>query len=201
MNPSLSFSESFKSANLGEMVALPNLASDQTKAANAKSLSVEAELIIEHSCSTLNRLVAYAIEQKTGADFIEARKMVFPQYFNVALGLTYLISAVVPPQVLEVMNSNSFSEIEAGFRDDGLVAFGAEVRDQGIFTAWMLRKISDICQRINKAAVHESIKEDNAGILREYQHMAMLTRFSLDCLFLSMRRSKPIYPEVMPFVM
>src|SRR5579863_8603520 len=199
MNPVFSMPPGLGVISVGEMLALPGFVSEKTK--TVKRLPGSAEELIGNVLATLNGLIVYAIEQRTAKDFVAARDKVFPQYFDAALGLSYLVRVVVPKHVLEVLSSESFSEMEAEFREHGLAAFGAEVRDQATFTAWTLRKISDTCQRIDDAPIAEGLKKSDSELLRQFAFHAMMTRFSLDCLFKSMAFQKPIYPEVLPLVL
>lgn len=199
MNPVLSMPRGLGVVNVGEMLALPGFVSEKTK--TTKRLPGNAEELIGNVLATMSGLVVYAIEQRTGKEFLAARERVFPQYFDAALGLSYLVRVVVPKHVLEVLGSESFSEMEAEFREHGVTAFGVEIRDQAIFTAWTLRKISDTCQRVDDAPLSEGLKKSDSEIFGQFAYHAMVTRFNLDCLFKSMSFQKPIYPEVLPLVL
>jgi hypothetical protein len=74
------------------------------------------------------------------------------------------------------------------------------VRDQAIFTAWTLRKISDICQRIDGAPLASNLNEADSALHQRFAYHAMRTRFHLDCLFKSMHFQKPIYPDVLEVI-
>ena len=185
--------------NVGGMLALPGFKPEQTK--NVNNLPASAEQLIDNVLGTLNALVVQAIEARTAAEFCATLDKVFPQYYDAVLGLSYLVQVVVPKDVLEAMSNDSFSKIEAGFRDRGLVAFGSEVRDQAIFTAWTFRKISTLCQRINRIPLASDLKESNSDLFWQFLSHAMCTRFSLDCLSKSMLLQKPIYPDVLPIIM
>ena len=102
---------------------------------------------------------------------------------------------------MEVLMNEHYSEMEADFRDRGLTAFGAEVRDQAIFTAWTLRKISDLCEAINSAKLaSEQQKKTDQELAKQFAFFLVWTRFHLDCLLKSMQIQKPIYPEVLDVV-
>jgi hypothetical protein len=108
-----------------------------------------------------------------------------------------LARATVPAHILERLTQESFSEMEAEFRDGALASFGSAVRDQAIFTVWTLRKISDICQKIVDApTLPKNLPSDDLENFKAFAWYAVLTRFHLDCLLKSMQVQQPIYPEV-----
>ena len=85
--------------------------------------------------------------------------------------------------------------------DKGLEAFGQEVRDQAVFTAWTLRKINSLCDKIDSLPLGSQQKEKDEELRGEFVFHAMCTRFCLDCLSKSMALNKPISPEVMPLIL
>jgi hypothetical protein len=181
--------------NVGEMLALAGVAADERP--SAKKLSASTQELFRSAATTLDGLVLQVIEKRTANEFRATLGEVFPKYFEAALGLSFLARATVPAHVLERLTRESFSEMEAEFRDGALGAFGAAVRDQAIFTVWTLRKISDICQKISDAPpVVAGRSSDDLEAFRSFAWHAMLTRFNLDCLLKSMLLRKPIYPEV-----
>jgi len=181
--------------NVGEMLALAGVASDERP--SSKKLSTSTQELFRSAATTLDGLVLCVIEKRTAAEFLTAVGEVFPKYFEAALGLSFLARATVPAHVLERLTMESFSEMEAEFRDGALEAFGAAVRDQAIFTVWTLRKISDICQKISIApALAANRSTDDFETFQKFAVHAMLTRFNLDCLLKSMLLRKPIYPAV-----
>lgn len=217
MNPSLSIPQISRAmppglgtVNVSSMLALPGFKSRQattvvsspvnTEYSTDNVLPVNAEELIDNVLGMLNTFVVKAIEARTPTEFIATRDRVFPQYFDAVLGLSYLIQIVVPKDVLEVMSNESFSKIEASFRDRGLAAFGLDVRDQAVFTTWTLKKISDLCNRIDTMPLSSELEENNRDLFNEFLVHTMCTRFSLDCLSKSMLLQKPIYPDVLPIV-
>ena len=198
MNSILSMPHGLGAINVGEMLALPSFATEKAK--TARSLPAAADELVDNVSATITELVLYAIEQRSAGAFTEARAKVFPKYFDTVLGLSFLLPVLVPEHVLEVRANESFSEIENEFRENGRVAFGSEVRDQAIFTAWTLRKIGDLCRQINKVPISDGIKNANSDLFREFIYHGMCTRFSLDCLIKSMTLQKPIYPEILPIL-
>jgi hypothetical protein len=185
--------------NVGEMLALPGFVSEKPK--NVNRLSFSAQELFRNVASMLDELVVCAIEKRTAAEFIATFDEVFPKYFDGALGLSLLARTAVPSHVLEVLGIEFFCEMEADFRDQGLTAFGATVRDQAIFATWTLRKIGDICKRIDQAHLASSLEKHDMDLFSQFVFHAMRTRFHLDCLSRSMRLRMPIYPDVLGKIM
>jgi hypothetical protein len=198
MNPASAMPHGLGIMNVGEMLALPGLVTE--KATSVKRLPGPAQELFRNVAMMLDEVVLYAIEQRTAPEFQSAVLEVFPKYFEGALGLSFLARSIVPKHVLETMSGEFFSEIESDFREQGLNAFGAAVRDQAIFTAWTLRKISDICQRIDETPLPASLEKSDRNSFQNFAIHAMRTRFHLDCLFKSMHFNKPIYPDVLGLV-
>jgi hypothetical protein len=195
MNPAVCIPQNLGVMNVGEMLALAGVAVDERP--TAKKLSVSTQELFRSATATLEGIVLRVIEKRTAADFKATLQQVFPKYFEAALGLSFLARATVPAHILERLTQESFSEMEAELRAGALVAFGAAVRDQAIFTVWTLRKISDICQKISDApSLAANLSNDDLVAFNAFAWHAMLTRFSLDCLLKSMQTQKPIYPEV-----
>lgn len=199
MHPSILMPQGLGTINVGGMLALPGFKLKQTTVAN--NISNNAEQLIENVLAMLDTLVVQAIESRSAVEFLETRERIFPQYYDTILGLSYLVQIAIPRDVLDVMNNESFAKIEASFQDRGLAAFGSDIRDQAIFTTWTLKKISVLCQRINRIPLNSDLKGSNSDIFNQFLFHAMCTRFSLDCLSKSMLLQKPIYPEVLPKIM
>lgn len=180
-------------AHVGDMLAAPGLRCE----ANAEHLPVTAEYLVSSVASIAEKLVVAAIERKTALQFIAARENLFPQYFVAVRALSDLARIVVPRHSLDVITAHSFSESEAEFRDHGLSAFGSEVRDQAMFTVWTLRKISDLCQRIDEMGPSPELGEADGELDRQFVFYALFSRFHLDCLLKSMQTHKSLYPEVL----
>lgn len=147
-------------------------------------------------CSVLEDMIASLLAKRTGDEFSSAALDVFPRYIRALRALGDIVAVVVPKEDMERMVTQSFSELEADFREDGLAAFGADLRDRGIYTMWVLRKISDLgveIQALGPANGHEDVDGDLAV---SYATHALWTRLHLDCLAHSMRHKVAIYPEV-----
>ena len=183
--------------HVGEMLALPGLQSGRQE----QHLSATAAQIVRGIASVVDELVLASIEPRTPAEFIANRNEVFPKYFHAVRAVSDLARIIVPRRILDVLAAESFSEMEAEFRDHGLDAFGAAVRDQALFTVWTVRKISDLCQRIDRFKVSEEHLNSDSEVFQRFAFHALSARFHLDCLLKSMRLEKPMYPEVLDAVM
>jgi hypothetical protein len=182
--------------NVSDLLALPTLPSDRS----AKRLSVSADELIRNIASVADELVVCAIEKRTAADFIATRNDVFHQYFDAVRSFSDLARIIVPKHVLEILAAESLSEMEAEFREHGLGAFGAAVRDQAIFTIWTMRKIDDVCRRINSLKLPPDLAAADIEPRSYYAFTAVAARFHLDCLVKSVHLRKPIYPDVLNVV-
>lgn len=155
------------------------------------------ESLVRSIASVVDDLIGRSIEKRTTVEFRAVRDEVFPKYFIAVRALSDLAKITVPKHDLEVLAAESFSEMEAVFREKGLTAFGAEMRDQAIFTAWTLRKISNICDTIKNAKLAPEHKKTDKDFVRQFAFYLMWTCFHLECLLRSLETQKPIYPEVL----
>jgi hypothetical protein len=184
--------------NVGNMLALPGRVFERPE--DSKRVSVSTQELFRNVADTLRELVAYAIQKRTANDFRKAVDKVFPKYFEAALGLSLLARTSVARPVLETLTNESFSTMEADFRENGLAAFGAAVRDQAVFTVWTFRKISEICQKIDGTKLAVGLQESDEKIFLHFAYHLMRTRFHLGCLAASMRLHKPLYPDVLTII-
>jgi hypothetical protein len=182
--------------NVSDLLALPTLPSDRS----AKHLSVSAEELIRNIASVADELVVCAIEKRTAADFIAKRNEVFHQYFDAVRSFSDLARIIVPKHVLEILAAESLSQMEGEFREHGLDTFGAAVRDQAIFTIWTMRKINDVCRKINSSKLSPELADADIEPRTHYAFTAVAARFHLDCLVKSMHFRQPIYPDVLNVV-
>lgn len=201
MNPALSVQVfegigGIGAKNVAEMLSLPSLASERS--AKSDKLSISVQEIFTNVASALEGFVVRTIEKREAEEFRSTFESVFPKYLEGALGLSFLAQALVPSAVLETLSAESFSMMEAEFRDQALESFGATVRDQAVFTVWTLRRISDVCRKIAQAPpVGNNLKSQDAKLFSMFVQHSMRTRFHLDCLLKSMDLKKPIYPAVL----
>jgi hypothetical protein len=196
MNPALAMPRNLGAVHVGEMLALPGLRS----AHRGQRLSGQAEEVIRTVAGIVDELVSATIEKRTAIEFWETQQEVFPKYFKAVRSLSDLARIVIPRHLLGVLMAESFSEREAEFRDHGLEAFGAAVRDQAMFTIWTLRKISDLCQRIDQAKLDPTLQDSDRELFGEFTFHAISARFYLDCLTKSMDVKRPLFPDVLEVV-
>jgi hypothetical protein len=143
----------------------------------------------------LNQILADVSGKRTAAEFQKARDEHFPQYTMVMMAIGNVIRVVVPPAVIDRLAWESFSEMEADFRDGGAAAFGKDISDQAIFTVWTLRKIHDLATRIQRSG--DAIQNSDPELLKGFVNNVLYSRFHLDCLKASLRSERAIYPEVL----
>lgn len=152
--------------------------------------------VVRNVVSVIDDLVSSAIDKRTADDFVAVRAVVYPQYFVAMRALGDIARIVIPKQTIDRLSAESFSEMEADFRELGPSAFGTDLTDRGIFTVWMLRRIHDLAQEVlNAPSLPESAPKDG-DLGMEFVNLAMWNRFHVDCLIKSMRSNKPIYPGV-----
>jgi hypothetical protein len=165
---------------------------------SAKQLPGTTVEAVRGVVAIMDQIISGAIEKRTAEDFKEARKESYPAYANVMLALGSLAGAVVPRALMNRLIGEAFCEMEADLREHGLSAFGAEVRDQAIFTVWTLRRTSEVCEKIHRAnAAAAEDREADARFAEHYLTMAMWTRFHVDCLIKSMDSGRALYPGVL----
>jgi hypothetical protein len=179
---------------LGDLLAFVGLPSKRS----ARELSVSSEELFKNIAVVLDRLLLRAIEQRTGAEFKATRGDVFGDYLKTVNALSNLVRVIVPARTIDVLVWESFSELEADLREQGLIRFGTAAKDQAIFTVWTLRKISRLLSKIAAAGPPSAaMKVADAKLAVEFSFCVAWTQFHLDCLMASIRFDKAINPEVL----
>jgi hypothetical protein len=181
-------------ANPRELLELVGLPSEIEHA--PKRLSGVANELIRSVVSIIDDMVLRTMKERTKEDFSKTRSEVFPQYFAAMAALGSLIKITVPNDDVIRLMAQSLSELEADFRDRGAAAFGSELRDRGIFTVWILRKISDLAQEVALAPVEGDATKSDNEITKKFAVHAVWARFHIDCLVKSMHSGNPIFPDV-----
>jgi hypothetical protein len=164
---------------------------------SARELSVPVGEVFRGFAGVLDQLLMNVIEKRTATEFNAVFADAFPKYVVMTLSLSQFAHVVVPPDVVERLTRESICELEADFREKGLLAFGAAVRDQAMFTLWTIRKINDLGMRISATKLDESKQEEDRKYCREFNLAALRAHFSLDCLNMALHFNQPIYPEIM----
>lgn len=189
----LSMPKDLGAINVSDMLAMPSCPSKQS----AKLISADADELIRSIASVANELVVRVIEKRSAEEFIAARNEIFHKYFDAVRSFADLARIVVPKNVLETMTEVSLSQMEAEFKAHGLAAFGADVRDQAVFTIATMRKTSELCRRINSAKLPPEHLEADVEPRRAYAFHSVAVRFHLECLLKAMYLRKQLYPDVL----
>lgn len=164
---------------------------------SSRELSEPISDVFKGVASVLDRLVMNVIEKRTGAEFEAAFAEDFPKYASLTSALSRIAIEIVPPEVVERLTRESICEMETDFRDKALASFGAAIRDQAMFTIWTLRKINDTVIQIANTKIDPSKRKEDEEYSSNFNITALWAHFSLDCLNMSLRLNRPIYPEVM----
>ena len=193
MNPGCTMDDfGFAPSDRPENAVLAFLASRSRQP--SRQLSAPAVEVFKGIRESVDQWLLATIEARTVAEYKRIFREVFPKYAGITLTVSGFVDAVVPKDVVNRMARESVCEMEADFREKGLMAFGAAVNQQVMFTAWTLRKISDLLIQIS------DVKPSNADADRECSQNFNLNvigaKFSLDCLLMALRCNHPIYPEV-----
>ena len=190
----LALEQNRKFGDVRELLAFVGLPSKTAP----KDISENVAEILTGIKDILEGLLLQAIENKTGAEFKTMREQVFFKYFTSVMALSSLAQVVVPQATIQRLTWESFSEIEADLRDQGLTRFGETARDQAIFTVWTLRKINALLLRIAAApplaAEHKTLDKK---LVSEFSFYSAWSQFHLDCLIASIRFDKPINPDIL----
>jgi hypothetical protein len=178
---------------IGERLAFMGFPSKRA----TQEMSGSAEDALKGIACLLEQIVVGAIEKGTAADFRSVRDATFDNYARLMRALGFLIRAVVPANILEQVTAEAIDEMEADLKNHALAAFGSNIRDQSIFTVWTFRKISGLCQKIVGRTIPDDLQEQEKQFATMSVYQGLRARFHLDCLMLSMRTQRPIYPEVL----
>jgi hypothetical protein len=165
-----------------------------------RRLPGSADDVLRTISSILNDILEDVIARQTAASFEEAVDDAFPRYVKLVMAFAKVASAMIRPQTLSRLASESFSELESDIRTDGLAFLGEALSERAIFTVWTLRKTSDMIDVLAKSPSVPDQREKDVEFHQEFFINALWSRFHIDCLIASMRTQKPIYPDVMPLV-
>jgi hypothetical protein len=182
---------------VGQIIAFPASSSENSA---KRQLGGAAGEMVQSIASILEDLVLCVVDKHTAAEFNAVRSEVFPKYFEAMHALSSLATIAVPAHTLDRLSAEFFGEMEAACHDHALAAFGAEVRDQLLFTVWTLRKTADVGKMIAAAPITPEAREQDSSFAFECAKAAVWARFHLDCLLKSMELKRPIYPEVRELV-
>jgi hypothetical protein len=161
-------------------------------------LSGSADEVVKTITKILDEMILEVISSRTTAEFNTALVESFPKYVDLVMSYARIVSSIVPKGVQARLVAESFSEFESEIRADAEHAFGNDMRDRAVFTVWTLRKISDLLELAASKDVSDGDKGKDQEFLNRFLLHALRSRFSVDCLRLSMRTKTPIYPDVLP---
>lgn len=161
-----------------------------------RSLTPSASEVLKGCAFAVDQILRTAIETRTKTEFDKFFNDSFPKYAGLTMAISHFATAAIQKPVIEQLVRESICELEADFRDKGLAAFGATVRDQAMFTVWTLRKINDLTTQITAAPVAKARKADDEEYCANFNINAIRAQFSLDCLNMALENERAIYPEV-----
>jgi hypothetical protein len=179
--------------NVGQLLKVVGLPTERER--TAKGAVAHGDLVRE-IVAVIDGLIATCIDQHTAIGFVKAREEMFQQYVAGVTALGSLTRIILPKQTIDRISQESFSEMEADFRDLGETTVGADLTERGLFTLWTIRKIYDLAKEIEACELPKESAKEDAEKAREFVRYALWTRFHLDCLMKSMRTNRPVYPEV-----
>jgi hypothetical protein len=169
-----------------------------SRAKSAKRvLTPSASEVLKGCGDAVDQILRTALETRSKADFDRMYAESFPKYAGLTMAISHFATAVIQKPVLDQLVRESICELEADFRDKGMTAFGAAVRDQAMFTVWTLRKINDLTAQIVSAPLSKHRKAEDQEYCANFNVNALRAQFSLDCLNLALEAKRAIYPEVL----
>jgi len=192
MNPTLTAEKLLQDDAPGGVLAFLASRSKQS----SRRLSAPASDVFKGIREAVDQLILRAVETRSEKEFRGAFMDAFPKYVGFTLALSSFSTASVPDETINRMARESICEMEADFRDKAVGAFGSEIRDQLMFTAWTLRKITDLLIQIGATQPDVSRREEDKDCLSHFLGTALQAKFSLDCFNMAMHLDRPIYPEV-----
>jgi hypothetical protein len=179
--------------NIGQLLKVVGLPTERER---TTTIVGQANDLVREVVLVIDGLIMTSIDQRTSSDFIRTREEVFPHYVAAITALGSLARIILPKQVIERISVESFSQMEADFRDLGDSTFGTDLAERGLFTVWTLRKIYDLAKEIETSDLPKEQAKEDAEKAREFVRFALWNRFHVDCLIKSMRAKRPIYPDV-----
>jgi hypothetical protein len=163
----------------------------------SRSLTPSASEVLRGCAEAVDQVLRTAIETRTKAEFDRVFDDSFATYAGLTMAISHFATAVIQKPLIEQLVRETICEMEADFRDKGLVAFGATVRDQAMFTVWTLRKINELTTQINATPVASARKVEDKEYCCNFNINALRAQFCLDCLNMALDNERAIYPEVL----
>lgn len=179
--------------NVGQLLKVVGLPTEMERA--EKTAAGHADFL-RGIVVVVDGLISTAIDQRTARSFVAVREEIFPQYVAAVMALGSLTRIVLSKQTVDRISLESFSEMEADFRELGESTVGPDFTERGLFTLWTVRKIYDLAKEIEATGFPKENAKADSEKAREFVRFGLWSRFHLDCVIKSMRTGKPIYPEV-----
>jgi hypothetical protein len=195
MNSALTFGEEKQFFREERREGLLSFLVSRSKRA-VRSLTPSTTEVLNGCSDAIDQILRNAIETRTKSDYRRVFSSSFPNYVNLTMAVSHFATAVIQKSVREQLVRDSICELEADFRDKGLEAFGATVRDQALFTIWTLRKVSDLTTQIVAAPVPKGKESEDEDFCAHFNIHTLRAQFSLDCLDMALKTGQAIYPEV-----
>ncbi len=166
-----------------ELVALP---SEQEH--TSRRLSPSTNEIVRAVVGVIDDILLRTMKERTAQGFEKTARDAFTSYFAAMMALGALIKITVPERDIDWLAAQSLTELESDFKNSGAAKFGAELRDRGLFTVWILRKIHDLSDGLKNADLGDNAKQ--------FALNAVWARFHIDILVRAMKSDMVIFPEV-----
>lgn len=166
-----------------------------SKHANEQVSATTEDLVRAISVILRNILTSVSCA-RTDAEFAKSRASYFPQYAQVMLSLSALLTVSVPDDVLARLSVSSLAELEHEFQKSG-TALGPAIQEQAVFTIWTFQKINELTRKCNAHKVLPELKDADEEFRKSFVNSILYARFHLDCLYLSLHTQKPLFPEVL----
>jgi hypothetical protein len=148
----------------------------------------------------LESLASRLAGSRTIPEFKSLKKDVLPQYVQVSIAATNLVSALVPQSNREGLTREAFSEIERLLQADGPTAIGEEAVNEALFCLFTLRRAYGVVGKIQIAPSQENLPEDLA-MAREFHHWMIVSQLHFDCFRVAfktrLKLTEPVTREIL----
>lgn len=166
---------------------------------SAGELSAPIAETIKGIGSFVDGLLLRAIAAHSGTEFVRLREELFLPYAQTVTSLAKLVKLVVPSKAINRALDESFCELEAEFREQGLARFGEAARDQAVFTVWTFRRTSGLISRlVASGPLPPSLRRQDKDLASNFAFFATWAQFHLDCLLAAIRNDRPVHLPVLP---
>jgi hypothetical protein len=165
-----------------------------------RSLPGAADDLLRSISQMLDRMILEVISKRTATEFKSAQDQIFADYVSLSVAFARVASKAIDRKAIAKLNAESFCELEAEIRENGEACFGLSMKERATFTVWMLRKISDLLGELQTGKLDDGHEEQDKEFAKEFFLHAIVARFYVDCLIISMRTKTPLYEDVLPTI-